>query len=393
MNLDVDGPRLTIVTPLVESPTEAIWRGHRRAPAASRLPRRRPRLPRRRRWEGVRAQGVAVPGVTSPSSAPRGSSPAEYATMGLEARQEARHRAGRVDSRWSPSVSPEARGCWRLRDKCVQKVHTSHELSWPWIRQASDDAAAACLPSLLTVGHVGLLPVLEQLLQQSPSTKIAHLCHPCVRHVSKLPHEGGFCGYRNVQTLVSYLIATRSPGSEHFGNRLPTVLEIQDLIEQAWDKGYNPRGRLETGGIKQTRKFIGTPEAQALFNSLDIPCSVQAFRPTSGVKVTQILLETLEDYFNRGWEGANSTKVRSTKLPPVFLQHQGHSVTVIGIERQKDNQVFLVVFDPSHGESGSMKRLIAGDVGEHTPKTSKLLKPYQRGIKYLGRHDEFEMLR
>lgn len=71
----------------------------------------------------------------------------------------------------------------------------------------------------------------------------------------------------------------------------------------------------------------------------------------------------------------------------------GHSVTVIGIERQKDNQVFLVVFDPSHGESGSMKRLIAGDVGEHTPKTSKLLKPYRRGIKYLGRHDEFEMLR
>lgn len=71
---------------------------------------------------------------------------------------------------------------------------------------------------------------------------------------------GGFCGYRNIQTLVSYLIATRSPGSEHFGNRLPTVLEIQDLIEQAWDKGYNPRGRLETGGIKQTRKFIGTPE-------------------------------------------------------------------------------------------------------------------------------------
>ncbi|KAF4507137.1 hypothetical protein G6O67_005805 [Ophiocordyceps sinensis] len=262
---------------------------------------------------------------------------------------------------------------------------------------AHEQRMPAWLVRLLeTEGQVcteGLLPVLEQLLQQSPSTKIAHLCHPCVRHVSKLPHEGGFCGYRNVQTLVSYLIATRSPGSEHFGNRLPTVLEIQDLIEQAWDKGYNPRGRLETGGIKQTRKFIGTPEAQALFNSLDIPCSVQAFRPTSGVKVTQILLETLEDYFNRGWEGANSTKVRSTKLPPVFLQHQGHSVTVIGIERQKDNQVFLVVFDPSHGESGSMKRLIAGDVGEHTPKTSKLLKPYQRGIKYLGRHDEFEMLR
>ena len=61
------------------------------------------------------------------------------------------------------------------------------------------------------------------------------------------------------------------------------------MIEQAWDMGFNSSGRIETGGIKGTRKYIGTPEvyftstptgyvtnvtsntkAQALFLSLGI---------------------------------------------------------------------------------------------------------------------------
>lgn len=37
---------------------------------------------------------------------------------------------------------------------------------------------------------VGVILVLAQLLEQSPSTKYAYLCHPCVQHVSKLKREG-----------------------------------------------------------------------------------------------------------------------------------------------------------------------------------------------------------
>lgn len=36
----------------------------------------------------------------------------------------------------------------------------------------------------------GVIPVLEQLLQQSTTTKYAYLCHPCVHHVSRLKREG-----------------------------------------------------------------------------------------------------------------------------------------------------------------------------------------------------------
>ncbi len=34
------------------------------------------------------------------------------------------------------------------------------------------------------------------------------------------------------------------------------------MIESAWDKGINDTGRIETGGIRGTRKYIGTPEVR-----------------------------------------------------------------------------------------------------------------------------------
>lgn len=40
----------------------------------------------------------------------------------------------------------------------------------------------------------------------------------------------------------------------------PSVLELQDMIERAWDMGFNSHGRIVTGGIRGTRKHIGTSE-------------------------------------------------------------------------------------------------------------------------------------
>lgn len=74
---------------------------------------------------------------------------------------------------------------------------------------------------------------------------------------------GSFCGYRNIQMLVSYLTRSGSPGAEHFAAPFPSVAAIQELIEGAWDKGINAQGRAETGGIRGTRKWIGTPEVRA----------------------------------------------------------------------------------------------------------------------------------
>ena len=106
----------------------------------------------------------------------------------------------------------------------------------------------------------GIIPVLSQLCREDPTLSKVFLCHPAVRHIFKTPREGGFCGYRNIQMLISFMQGTNFPGHEHFPGHTPSILRLQDLIEQAWDQGISSSGRIETGGIRGTRKYIGTPE-------------------------------------------------------------------------------------------------------------------------------------
>lgn len=60
--------------------------------------------------------------------------------------------------------------------------------------------------------------------------------------------------------MCSYIIGANIKGHQHFGGKIPSVFDIQEWIEAAWDKGINAEGRIETGGIRGTRKYIGTPE-------------------------------------------------------------------------------------------------------------------------------------
>lgn len=107
---------------------------------------------------------------------------------------------------------------------------------------------------------IGLIRVLANLSELDDSVEMAYLCHPSVQHISKTRREGNFCGYRNIQMLISYICGAKAQGYEIFEDELPSVLRLQDLIEDAWNKGFNAQSRIETGGIKGTRKYIGTPE-------------------------------------------------------------------------------------------------------------------------------------
>jgi hypothetical protein len=170
--------------------------------------------------------------------------------------------------------------------------------------------------------------------------------------------------------LISYTIGAGAVGHEHFGNDIPSIFEIQDLIESAWDLGHNSNGRLETGGIRGTRKYIGTPEVtnNASRNLRDsypssrlllmvqlgtgavsksgyavstpsaedaglcthdrIRCSVEAFRPVENGRAWENMMLTIDEYFARGCATNLSGKVRHTQLPPVYLQHQGKHVNL-----------------------------------------------------------------
>ncbi|KAK8041197.1 peptidase family C78-domain-containing protein [Apiospora phragmitis] len=267
-------------------------------------------------------------------------------------------------------------------------------------RYAHEDKMPDWLVTLLKkegeVVETGVIGVLEQLCESNPLTKYAYLCHPCVQHVSKLKKEGGFCGYRNIQMLSSYIIGTKPQGAEHFRGRLPSIFKIQDWIERAWDLGINAQGRIETGGVKGTRKYIGTPEAQAMFLSLDMAVEAQGFKDQQPIVAERKLLEHVQAYFESGYIESKdfdpARKVRMTSLPPIYFQHRGHSLTIVGLEKRSNESVELLVFDPMFRDPQSITKLV-GRALSHKTSPDKSLSLYRRGNKYLKKYHEFELLK
>ncbi|CAO2649441.1 Nn.00g068260.m01.CDS01 [Neocucurbitaria sp. VM-36] len=237
----------------------------------------------------------------------------------------------------------------------------------------------------------GIIPILAQLSALDHSVKNAYYCHPSILHIGKTPKEGGFCGYRNIQMLLSYIQGAKAQGHEEFPGRTPGILKLQDLIENAWDKGINTIGRVQTGGIRDTRKYIGTPEAQAFFLSSEINCAVEMFSDSKGrsTEAHESLLAAIERYFVQA-AISDGSNVYKTLLPPIYLQQPGHSLTIVGFERHRDGHCNLMVFDPMYNTSPAMHKL----VGRKNIKTARpeVLHAYRRGARQLRKHAAFEIL-
>ncbi|GLA20697.1 hypothetical protein AnigIFM62618_009273 [Aspergillus niger] len=149
----------------------------------------------------------------------------------------------------------------------------AHEKQMPsWLRRMLERGSMSIFTNTIAVDGTlrrreavenetrDVIPVLARLCEQDKSVQRAFFCSPKVHQISKIPKEGGFCGYRNIQMLITYMKETQLPGHERFPRELPTIFQLQDMIEDAWDNGFNSVGRVETGGIRGTRKYIGTPE-------------------------------------------------------------------------------------------------------------------------------------
>ncbi|KAH0365158.1 DUF1671-domain-containing protein, partial [Aureobasidium melanogenum] len=242
----------------------------------------------------------------------------------------------------------------------------------------------------------GLIPVIARLCGASSSElQTVHLCHPSVQHVHKGTNPGHFCGYRNIQMLVSFIQGTKARGHERFGTELPGILQIQDLIEEAWDADPRNLGKQETGGIRNTRKWIGTPEAAYICKHLNIDYSVKSFSDTKAGKAHEQLLDFVEGYFSQGIEQSiSNSKVHKSPRPPLFFQQPGHSMTIIGIERYSNGSRSLLVFDPSFEPPKQLADMVTGSSSAAIPAkiASRLLRSYRRGALQLAKYDEFEIL-
>ncbi|KAF7128629.1 hypothetical protein CNMCM5793_003417 [Aspergillus hiratsukae] len=281
----------------------------------------------------------------------------------------------------------------------------AHEKRMPsWLRRLLEQGAKKTqsniigpdgkLSKLETIDNeaTNVISVLSQLCQRDKSVQRAFFCSPKVRQISKMPREGGFCGYRNIQMLISYIQESRVSGHEHFSGTLPTILQLQDMIERAWDMGFNSVGRAETGGIRGTRKYIGTPEAQALFTSLRIDCEANSIGETREMRAHDALYAAVATYFRSACSLEADDKVFVTNLPPIYLQHQGHSLTIVGIEIRGDGGANLLVFDPMFKTPLAMRRL-SGPRAIASLDPTKVLKAYRRGTTYLQKYKVFELLK
>lgn len=110
--------------------------------------------------------------------------------------------------------------------------------------------------------HPSIIQKLDNLLNKDPNVETALLCSRHAIQIHKMKGEGGhFCGYRNMQMLCLALGFCGYQASDGIDLRQKlSVPRLQDLIERAWDRGFNDHGRILTGGVKGTRKHVGTSE-------------------------------------------------------------------------------------------------------------------------------------
>lgn len=130
-----------------------------------------------------------------------------------------------------------------------------------------------------------------------------------------------------------------------------------------------------------------------MFTSLGIPCCPYPFTKSDGLQTQHSLLDFVERYFQAGApEGPLSPKVSRTPKPPIYFQHSGHSMTIVGIERTLDGMRNLLVFDPFFTPSTPMKNLIGTRQVKGRLDSGMLLRAYRRKMNYLQKYKEFELI-
>ncbi|ROT74958.1 Zinc finger with UFM1-specific peptidase domain protein [Penaeus vannamei] len=227
----------------------------------------------------------------------------------------------------------------------------------------------------------GLLGAIKAVSESSNNVRGAHFCTTVDHYGSTYGDRGWGCGYRNIQMLFSSLQHHTGYYSRLFSgpNVMPSISQLQRLIEQAWRNGFDPQGCEQLGGkLWNTRKWIGATEVVTLLSSFRIKCHlIDCHRPTGADGTHPELFRWCLEYFSKPAEFK----------PPIYLQHQGHSRTIIGVEQLGGNEggLRLLVLDPSHSPT-QMSQLLhtqtapAGMRLLRKPLSSMRAKQYQMVI-------------
>lgn len=162
---------------------------------------------------------------------------------------------------------------------------------------------------------------------------------------------GWGCGYRNLQMILSSLWANEMyqkqlkkeicADTDNLKKSMPSIQNLQALIEKAWSKGFDTMGANQLrNSLTNTKKWIGATEAKTLLSFLGIRCELIDFHAATGPQNTHPeLFQWVLKYFENFPHGEF--------IPALFLQHQGHSRVIVGIEEQRHGVLNLLILDPS----------------------------------------------
>lgn len=103
------------------------------------------------------------------------------------------------------------------------------------------------------------------------------------------------------------------------------------------------------------------------------------------------LLVAVGRYFSANRATTPEKRIYMTNKAPLYFQHNGHSMTIVGIEVRASGSMNLVVFDPMFNPSPAVKKLV-GSANFRIEKPESLLRAHRRGVSYLSKYDEFELL-
>lgn len=235
----------------------------------------------------------------------------------------------------------------------------------------------------------GIIPQLHHRYEMGVSgTKAAWLAIDTDHYASTVGDAGWGCGYRNLQMLVSALlrIDVYRPVMFTVGEKVPSIPRIQQFIESAWTSGFDRPGSEQLGcKLVNTRKWIGATEIAAVLRSLQMRAKIIDFHQATGCDGTHPeMFSWIKRYFSYGINStvlpaAGSSVLRQTSVPPLYLQHQGHSRLVIGVEEHsgKDGGLYLLLFDPSHSAK-QMQGLL-----EDIQSSSSGLRHLRRSLKQM----------
>ncbi|KAJ4900510.1 hypothetical protein Rs2_14461 [Raphanus sativus] len=271
------------------------------------------------------------------------------------------------------------------------------------------------------IGNGGLICLLKNCMLESKSKPLessTSLLSGYVDHFQSSKEDKGWgCGWRNIQMQCSHLLSRRDQDDVKrvlFGgsNFVPDIPSLQRWLELAWSSGFDVSGGLHFDKrIYGCKKWIGTTECAALLRSFGLRARVVDFAPeksksmylsvpgsavaprrrgygpmdryvvkkgesgkgkgvdshggSSSSRISSkgaVLMEWVWNYFSNNRLDVSSG-VHITNKGPLYFQHEGHSRTIVGIQRRLQGTTFtpqynLLILDPADFTRGIEKALL-----------------------------------